>query len=155
MTTPVEIAKDVLKHIGHFKVADKTGYVLGEYEAGDSVLECTKSCTVCALGAMFLTHLDNTDSLKVTPTGWFRIESFDVYEQLSEVFTEEQLGLIEAAFECDWGCYYDDTWDIENGFPEDHPCFKAEAFGRSYTEPRERLVAIMENIIANEGTFKP
>ena len=64
---------------------------------------------------------------------------------LSKIFPTGQLRLIELAFEEGSGAFYSDC-DTDDA---------AVKFGRKFRSKKGRLLAIMENIVANKGTFKP
>lgn len=148
----VAIAKDVIKQIraGKLRAKAANGYICPTTPAASvclvafsgSDLPLTKgdvdalqgSCEVCALGSMVLSRIRKFNSVvgdQLTPDG-------DVYEEnaygcLGDIFTSNQLEAIEAVFE-----------------------------GYDYTEWREEhyndndlLLAIMQNIVDNNGKFKP
>jgi len=98
-------------------------------------------CRVCALGAMFIAKAVRFDECKVD--GVMTFFGQNVRGHLSQYFEREQLGFIEAAFErC--GSF------ASTGDPS-----TAVAFGRKHRTDRARLIAILRNIIANNGTFCP
>lgn len=66
----------------------------------------------------------------------------DTYKYLEDFFSTEQLEEIESAFERSNMC------NINDGI-------LASNFVFNITEASERMRLIMENIIANKGTFKP
>lgn len=108
------------------------------------------SCNVCARGSMIVSaaRLFNQCSLKShrddVPGPVNRWNSgldreHCTFRQIEQsIFTREQVAMIEAAFEC----WYAD-------YPE---CGK---FGGKYNNPTDRMIAIMENIVKNKGTFVP
>jgi hypothetical protein len=107
-----------------------------------------KSCHVCALGACFLANVEKTDNVPYLDSTHRRDE---ITENLSKIFSEGQMGLIEAAFErsSDYGYKGDDndnTYDLVEAAVE---------FGERYDDPTKRLRAIMKNIIKNNGEFVP
>jgi hypothetical protein len=69
-----------------------------------------------------------------------RIRGEDVFGYLSRFCTIGQLNKIEAAFEQGEGACEDEG---------------AKRFAPGLEDPELRMRLIMENIIANEGTFKP
>lgn len=102
------------------------------------VLQKTLDCRCCGLGACLISRarLGNT----VGPPR--RDDSFeieDIGRYLKDIFNE-QMQLIETAFECGEGCYSNN---------------RATEFGLRYKSNKARLNAIMKNIIENEGDFKP
>ena len=171
----VAIAKDVLRWIETNKMVVSYGgnYVIlqdrnpvsferaaifsGEELASNvdakQVLE-DKKCIVCALGACFIAAIDRynnigcRDLLKDSRPN--SINQGDTMAYLRRFFHPEQLDLIEAAFErssshCRTLSSYSDEID------------KAIEFGYEYRTggPTLGLEAIMNNIIKNNGTFKP
>lgn len=108
-----------------------------------------KKCSVCALGACFLSLV----SLK----NRFIFESrilgrSSIANRLSEIFSFEQMELIESAFE--QALMIDNSW--ENCTSSHTKALEnAVNFGRNYRNPRKRLVAILKNIIQNNGIFDP
>lgn len=115
-------------------------------------------CTVCAKGAMFMSHI-RKDAGSCTIEEAQEGQDEDVIEdRLEDLFGEKQLDLIEAAFEKDDSFYSEvheeDCFDDEYNPIDGNVAEKAQKWGRKYTTDQKRLVAIMRNIIKNEGTFK-
>lgn len=176
----VAIARDVLKLIRtrNIRVLDSNTYIntgfIGKIEMDKQLqksLKKLKNCEVCALGACMLAKVDLFNKCKInevltqvqnwdsTPSNRFLVHSrSDVADQLSSMFSEEQLDLIEAAFECNDSnarssnkkSYIPDYQLTDFGVK----CQQAVKFGEQYPEPKERLRAIMKNIIKNDGVFK-
>jgi len=144
-----------------------------------SVLQKVETCNVCALGAAFVCTVALADNLKVRglleghsrywddekdedvkgKVAYLSVRSSDMHDYLGKFFDFNQLWLIENAFENadlhDKYKFGEATVD-ENG---DETSFsksfdKASAFA-SKSSPTKRMIKIMENIIKNEGTFKP
>ena len=145
----VEVAKDVIRTIKAGKlVAGHEGYVdsrsIAPKEKEDDRawarrLMSENKCTVCARGAMMLCKVakhDGFDVKRIRPNyfGELEIGQDDTSQALSDCFSDHQLSLIECAYEW-WGEWEFDAWC-------DLPA-------------NERMIKIMKNIIANEGTFKP
>ena len=133
--TRVAVAKDVLKQLKAKKIRAQSNY-------GYCVPDDAGPCMVCALGAAMVSRLriKGAWSLVWRSSWWDRGA---VTEELSDCFSHEQMLLIEDAF--------------ESG-PNEHyspPATPGELFGARYRSDRGRLKAIMENIIANKGTFAP
>jgi hypothetical protein len=163
----VAIARDVLAQLGTKIVAIKGTYLLApalRANASDQLqghLQKLIQCRACALGAMFVCGVQRANDLTVREArlvgggigGWDTTNSSaNVY--LRRFFSREQLTLIETAYE-----------GQKIGFVTvPHKDIKlAEEF---YSEVNDlnsggegsdafRLRMIMENIIANKGTFKP
>lgn len=174
----VAIAKDVLAQIkcenyvprsGVYvdinptrKAMDKGLYIdsLSQRPADLMLEEGLVTCTVCAKGAMFMSHIrKDSDTCSVSDAKEGDSED-NIEERLTDIFDEKQLDMIEAAFESD-GAFYADN-HVGNFEKEDWDgnityigkAGKAERFGEKYSDDQRRLVGIMKNIIKNEGTFK-
>lgn len=133
------------------KVADKGGKEVAQL--------LKKKCDVCAIGATFLSlvAIDNKykfqvgnnlvgESFVYTPLG------YQAKDRLRKVFSEEQLCLIESAFET---VHFNDFYNLVQDKDLDDKVDRAVAFGEKYDDPDKRLRAIMRNIVKNEGTFIP
>ena len=97
------------------------------------LLNGTQECNVCGLGAAFLSLARLGDRV-----------SLDECEHsvLSEIFTADQVDLIEHAFE---------GWVIDHSdMPNDYTPVK---FFQKYPDPTKRMAAIFKNIIKNDGKF--
>lgn len=110
------------------------------------------ACECCALGAMFMSctlynnktsvrtfDKEMNDFTRITMSGRFS-------NGLNSFFSRSQLRLIEIAFEGGSG-----------GFTSSNEAehLAAEDWFYRLSDDKKRLVAIMENIIENKGTFKP
>lgn len=110
------------------------------------------TCECCALGAMFMscTLYSNKTSVRdfVQETTFNfeeRIYTTDGFANgLSKFFSAAQLSLIEAAYEGGIGAF-EVSRKQEN----------AIAWIWELEDPKDRMLAIMRNIIENNGTFKP
>jgi len=69
-----------------------------------------------------------------------------IVQQLGGIFPEDQLRLMETAFE---GC------DISENDLGEKDIIKAKELYDLHGSDSDRLVAIMKNIIDNDGVFKP
>jgi len=159
----VAVAKDALKQLQYEKYTATKGVYIGhELETrvckwvdgyDDAELSNAKEqlqpllikdkglCKVCAKGALFLSAVRKFNKATV---GDMSDENFKVAEN---IFGSTNFDLIEAAFE-KWDYLRgNSTWNI--------PSLDAEAFGHKYDNDHDRLVAILKNIIKNNGTFKP
>lgn len=125
-----------------------------------------KSCSVCALGSMFLSTIRLGDNCKIDPEDDF---DFDVYtpslskipettinedlihERIFDLFGSQK-GIIETAFE---GTEMDrlDEYAEDNGLDPDQLMDDCRAFYEKFSNAEERLTAIMENIVRNKGNF--
>jgi hypothetical protein len=144
----VAIAKDVIKHIQakRLKVKSSYGYVVHDkgWDELTGVIEtegkATKvaeklkeECTVCARGAMMLCKVSKYNHYEFEK-GW-GISCASTTDALKDAFSEEQLNLIEDAFEL---C----------GVSQD-------SWLRQILDAEDRLLAIMQNIVDHNGSFKP
>jgi hypothetical protein len=111
-----------------------------------------KKCNVCALGSLFVSAVNKYNNVYGTFNTVSTNEVFDTSETnnrspLLRYFTLNQIRLIEATFEGGMGAVY---------FDYDHPMVnKSRAFYSRYPNSKDRLLAIMKNIVKNNGTFKP
>lgn len=98
------------------------------------------SCNTCALGALFMSHVKFCNNIKF---GDIRNITYVTPQlrTLEQYFPKEQLSLIETAFEGSSYLYLCEETK------------EAEEFHKKYKNDEERLIAIMENIIDNKGTF--
>ena len=151
----VEIAKDVLKWISLGKLKPTAGSYLwipnkktrivktnnpeGSFQ--DLVMRDSFKCDVCAKGALFVCAVARKDKVLNNNTRGMNNSSI-LAEKLGGVFSAEQLALIEAEFE---GSMLDSDFDDPGFMP---------SLSKSLSD-RMRLIAIMQNIIKNNGTFKP
>lgn len=99
--------------------------------------------------------------------GGFAIDQDDPAKGwLSNFFEDDQLAMMEAAFECNTDCSSDTTdtfyeqreeWTDINGdyCNENIPIICAVEFGKKFDNSQERLEGIMQNVIDNKGTFVP
>lgn len=142
--------------------SDDIGQDLDDIEQKSADLLITEGmvqCTVCAKGAMFMSHI-RKDSDTCTLSDAMEGQDENVIEnRLTDTFSEEQLDLIESAFESDGSFYADnhdeDSYDDDGDFSPGSLGNKAQKYGSRYNDDQKRLLAIMRNIIRNKGTFKP
>jgi hypothetical protein len=136
----IAIAKDVLVQIELGKYLATTGiYFYMDFEGSyhknganvqEVLLAKNPNCEVCAVGAAFASAARLGNNL-------FYKESNES-DLVAELFGDDAANM-EAAFE---------RWDS--------PCVpEVQNFGRQYPDTTERLKAIFQNIIDNDGSFKP
>lgn len=168
----VAVAKDVLKHLDTLRMTQGdylSGTLklpaeqIGKIDAGTQMQTlcdvATERCRVCAIGACFLSHvrLFNEVSLgDVLGRQMFEYRKADaeylpfsivdtvMRRYLDDYFGRQNLQLIEAAFERCTGYAYGH-----------HQAYDAVEFGAKFALATNRMQAIMENVIANNGTFIP
>lgn len=102
----------------------------------------SKPCSVCALGALFIGSVDKFNKLNFDFKGQDYQDREKILTNLNSSFSQEQLVLIEYAFEC---------WLDPDTKKPGPPAI----FGSRYSNDTTRLRAIMNNIITNKGTFIP
>lgn len=152
----VKLAKDVIKHLqGKDKIitAVRNSYFDlnlswdAEYDWSYSsqVDEVVSSigCEVCAIGALFIADVMIRD--RATVHDAYGVDTMK--RRLSKHFGVRALELIETAFEMvpAPGGTIDDGEIID----------KAIRFGKRFESDKRRMIAIMNNIIDNDGDFIP
>lgn len=138
------LAKDVIAQLECGKLVAESGtYVLvnlkaeylqlftqSDFESGHDVRDVlklkAKSCKVCAKGAVLIATIMRFDEM---PINGCRLEYMARSTQYESHFTAETMESIELCFE------FSTKW--HSAFPE----------------PRDRLIAIMRNVIRNKGEF--
>lgn len=136
-------------------------------------------CAACALGGLFACAVERADGLKDLihvrkgdeGRDFWRSSQQHMHKYLSPFFSTEQLALIETAFErsdflldikmaevCEReGLGGDDAWDAvkEDGRKDEWAAEaqKAIDFNDDVEAASDRMRRIMENVIANGGTF--
>lgn len=157
----IAVAKDVLAQLkaeklkitpGDYVTLPDTPDALGSDSKEIAAAAQTKYCSVCALGATFisLVKLDNKYDF-----GFFKeVSSGDLFDRVKTVFSETQIQLIECAFETNFYCSQNGL----GGYAK--TALTSEQFGQAHKfairhegNPRKRLAAIMRNIVRNDGTF--
>lgn len=137
----VEIAKDVLAGLETGRLeALQNVYWNNQSGTSDGPLReqlVDRTCQVCAIGALFIAEVARNNKFDFH----FRVDRSEMFDKLSRWFSEDQLTEIECAFECR-ACRFCNL-------------VRAIEFGKKYADPTARMRAIMENIIANKGDFKP
>lgn len=115
-------------------------------------LEASESCHVCALGALAVSCMLGTDRKR--PDGYLKL---GIHELLMGIFSSWQLDLIESAFETSpMGRFAVQARDARMGGSVDlSPAEKAISFGKRFRSNKDRLQAIMRNILDNGGQFVP
>lgn len=120
-------------------------------------------CEVCGIGSLFICDIMKRDNYTLDLwNGVSGIEETHIQSKLADYFIPTQLNLIECAFE-KW--VVNDDEDILQVTGEDKygdsitvPSelgAKAISFGHQHIDPKDRLIAIMENLIENGGEFLP
>jgi hypothetical protein len=163
----VHIAKDVLLQLKSKKfIASKGCYIssnelenkINEHDSIElkSLLPTIASCEVCAKGSLFLSEVMNRNDFKVgrDEEDFNTIGISKISRRLNDIFTDNQLDLIETAFEK--RVIVDDNNYLQGHFGDyTNVANKAIEFGEKYKTDNDRLVAILKNLISNKGAFKP
>ena len=100
------------------------------------------SCHVCAIGALFVGWVKRYDGITVKK--FLEYGRNNMCGTMS-AFDRGNLGMIECAFE---------GHRIADGSVMEEDDAAVDFYGR-YDNPKDRMVAIMKNIVKNKGTFKP
>ena len=159
----IEVAKDVLYLIKAKKVNVLSGSWLCIFHSA--------TCEACAIGACFLSIVNKINKLDIgNSEKEFSLR--EIYCHLIKVFSKQQIILIENSFECGSGGLRINGYNgklkfnqlvigrgVYNELKDTKISYdllnKAISFGRNYQKSEDRLVAIMKNIIKNNGVFKP
>jgi hypothetical protein len=167
----VLIARDVIARVKAktYTPVTQSWVKIEEDNAEDSslqkaLIEKTVKCNCCALGGLMLSCVAFKDQMEIDEAE-SSLDFSVVWEEVSEsqignYFSSKQLQLIEGAFERGEGFFrpkdsFNPEWDDEDGSFIGGETFKrAIAFGEKYKSEKDRLIAIMENIIENNGQFK-
>jgi len=156
----VAIARDVISQLQSKRLIPKPSHWVTVHSwlterpaAGvDLREELIKSsgCTVCAMGAIFVSAVMREPDVKVSDDIMVGKRSEvanhgQIRSKLIKYFTDNQLKLIELAFERGRGWNF-----VDNDRDQD-----AVRFGEQFPDERVRMAAIMSNIVDNNGTFNP
>ena len=102
------------------------------------------TCVVCAKGGLFASYVGRVNNFDES-CAISNSEDNPAHKKLLEIFTLEQLAIIEYAFE---GTQYIHSIDISDNLGG-----ALREFYLDYGTDEERLIAICENIIKNNGDF--
>jgi hypothetical protein len=116
-----------------------------------------KRCNVCGIGSTFMSTIRLDNSFKIdfmdTTLRGASLNEDQIRKRLRRHFSAHQLDLIEVAFMCDVG-FAGSNQDSEHPLTRDCPLAnEAERYGKQFPAQRDRLIAIMQNIVENRGTF--
>jgi len=170
----VMIAKDVIEHVNvkNIKASRGAYFEGGEYpEIGETkkskvslqeVLPKMESCSVCALGGMFYSSIAINNKFKADVMDKrdgeidTEVDGDDVRIKLGKFFSKHQMALIESAFEGEDYSYENDVEDMSGA--KELELEVATEFCRKdglKMDSKKAIIKIMNNIIENEGKFKP
>lgn len=143
----VRLAKEVIARLDAGTIVPATGKYLGERQDGDSA----NTCRVCAVASLAVAccGIDKLNE-EITDDTDVDQDVTTLTRCLAPLFTEEQLGLIEAAYERSTGM------PMGHHYVPDLSARRAavDAFV-NFQDHATRMRAIMQNIIANGGEFRP
>lgn len=158
----VAIAKDVLAQVkiqtifpvqgNYIEIDEIKGNFDSDVQVNSLIKDKKISCNCCMKGSLFMAHVNKTNHLTLDDLdshGHSNNES--MYERLDKIFTQEQLDLMECAFEGD--LISDSTGKLSS--KEDLINKAYDNFFIQYNDETERLIAICKNLIKNKGTFIP
>lgn len=160
----IAIAKDVIAQIkaekiygagGNFIRSAELSNYLSKLRGKRSLQELLPNytCAVCAKGALFYSDIINRNNYNVST--YFSIQNDDCVDKL-DYFDKIQLDLIEIAFEGQTYEHSDTTLRCASSNGNAYKIILgAINFGRKHFNGNDRLKAIMQNIIDNDGTFLP
>lgn len=163
----IAIAKDVIAQMNSKKYHPRGGIYIDLYLEKNNcefegvkplheVVKATQMCDVCAIGAMCLsaaTVFDGVEWNGQQSRYWGSDgceQDSNIRKVLHQFFDEQQLALIEAAFE---GDSRHPEWI--NDFVSDDDLETCYRFADEHWGHQERLQLIMQNIINNDGEFRP
>jgi hypothetical protein len=165
----VNVAKDVLSRIntiqvksGEYIFSPQLSYLPLETindNAQKYVDKIQSDCQVCALGACVLSYVRLYNKVTIKEMGYddyferLNPKNKTIRNILKNIFSDVQILLIESAFESE---NHDVTFmyeDVEESYGDSVE--KAVLFGNEYRTLRDKLEAIMINIIQNNGEFVP
>lgn len=123
---------------------DKSLTKIGQATDLKNMLENASDVSCCGAGILLYADiLLRGDYIVYKNNDLSKIGMKDISDRLN-YFSEKSLKIIETAFEGKWAFADDD----KAGIP-------AIAFGLKFTDDRRRMSAILNNIIENNGDFKP
>lgn len=161
------IAQDVISQIvvGKF-IPTKGGYFSSKNDLKGDLQTCIIKpgfkCEVCEIGGLFTSLIKIENNFKMEDIGY--IDNKHMEERLKKYFSEEQLALVESAFEAsDFSQNNINDIKLQKAidYRERKRLSKPEySFGKQWlkeckTKDREAMIAICTNIINNKGTFRP
>ena len=161
----VQIAKDVIAALKakrleaeHQTYLQVGGYITenrileNESDSFKDTLKTIPTCTVCAKGAIFtctVARKNKVTNEQAMSQNW---DCDSLSKSLKGTFSAHQLRLIETEFEDDDIDGFGDAIARIAGAREIRPVMELHEL---FNNAEDRMIAIMKNIIANKGTFKP
>lgn len=108
-------------------------------------------CGVCAIGAAYIGYINRFNRVKTCDV--LSASDEDMIETMSNVFSSDQLRLMEGFFESGFVSTPDSFYDMDSE-GQDKVLNLMDAFRTRYPERSQRLRAIMLNVIRNNGEFR-
>lgn len=159
----VKIAQDVIEQLQIKRFIARTGIYasvpvipvrVDPEEQFNLALESARGCHVCGIGGVFLSAVRINDDMTYSEAmhgsmdsslGGVSLDDGMMRKYLRKWFSDHQLSLIESAFETKF-----------MGTSNDHrKLTTAVAWGDRFDKSKDRLKAICQNIIDNNGKFVP
>lgn len=142
----IEAKKYVIKRNRYLDLPQVGGYAgLADALFNQETLK-TVQCRVCQVGACLASAIRLFNKIQTKCIG---SESREITRLLSEWFEQDQLALMEVAFEG----YGANLIRFENTTEEEKE--RAVKYNENYADEEKRSLAIFRNIIKNRGAFKP
>jgi hypothetical protein len=158
----MKVLRDAVKLITTKKLVMSTGFVFEGFPLNqDGQLRPLLNkhlsrkdaiCEVCQRGALLCSLVLNDNAFKTrelvsqgTFSEYGKEQEYPTDRRLSDVFSKEQIALMETAFE----------GEFNRLFLGEELYAKAVEFSSQFQEPYERSLAILNNAIANKGIFNP
>lgn len=152
----IRVAEDTITTIEAKMTVPQAGCFLYSFSSGASFanrpagvihnLESGIHCQACAIGSMAVAACQRFNG---HTSGDLEDSAYeDLRTALEGVFFRKQLMMIECAFERTGAPAKGYGYKWEDGD-------MATLFGKQHPDPYDRLLAIMQNIIDNDGTFVP
>jgi len=147
----VAVAKDVIAGLKSKRLKSQHCYLFtkgtvtlnGGEDLQTILATKVRQCEVCGIGAIFVAAVEKFDRVTCERGSILQFGSDEVIAaKLKGLFSPKQLQLIEAVYE---------------GYTHKHPYHlsnKIYAFSYRFPDSENRMVAIMRNIIRNNGVFK-
>jgi hypothetical protein len=160
----VEIAKDTIQRVLLGQLKPNIGNIIAinllvrrneNYSIRDVINNDDEfNCSVCAKGALLMGYVGRVNEMQFGQAKNSNDGSSAIHTKLAEIFTLEQLALIEVAFEGNQYLTFCSNNIDRKIIVSEEDYDKADKF-YAIQKKEDRLIAICKNIIENKGTFKP
>lgn len=152
----ISIAKDVILSVNAGRFYMKTGSYFNAQttkttkDLQEVLCDTEGSCQVCAMGGVFASKVRLGNSFTTEGEKHIGVDDDTILNTLKGIFSEKQLRTIEGAFER--GIVWDSPFSLSEQDRIEEKCI---CFYDKYDSADDRMIGIMENLIQNNGTFKP